>query len=394
MSGFSFGGESLYGVEDLDNVKKATQFVAKSGAGEFTTIDISKILAGKSVSASLVISDLTEGVYGSANSPDLDIMFELLYLNLTKPKIDKIIADNSKRLLKYRAEQSDRNPKTKFQKEFKLHYTKNHPRVFFDTAKSVDRLNSKKMLKIFRDRFSDMNNFTIVIVGDIEPKKVESAISKYLATLPTKKRVENFRDIKIEHLKGKQKFVRDYNNENITQIGIFFKSELAYSKQREIALKAMTSILKIRLRELIREEKSGVYGIGVNSIISRLLKNRSNVHISFSCDPKRGDELTTEIYNAIDRLKRDGVTNKELDVYRKKFSVAYETAIKENSYWLSKIITAYQTNSSVEDEIFKLPALVKSLSKEDIKKIANEIFGNDMIEARLNPKKILVDESS
>jgi len=385
LQAFSFGGDSLYDVAHLDSAKKSTSFVSESGAGNFSLIDLSKILAEKRASASMSISKLTENIYGSANKKDIETMFELLYLKLTQPTIDKTIEANKKKLLKYRAEQADKNPKTKFSKELLLHYNKNNPRLFFDTNESIEKLSKDEMLEIYRDRFSDMNNFTFVIVGDTTVEKVETMIEKYFGNLPTQDRNETFIDREIEHLKGKQKFIRNYNNENISHIAVAFKSKTSYSKKRKLALDAMVSILKVRLRELIREEKSGVYGIRVSASIGRLEKKRAEAQISFSCDPKRKDELLTEVYKAVEVIKKEFVSDEELNIYRKKFSTSYETSIKENYYWLRKIIESYTHNTPLED-IYETPKLVEKISKEDIKEIANAIFAEDVLQAELNPK--------
>ncbi len=385
LRAFSFGGDSLYEVKDLDSATKATSFVSKSGAGDFSLIDMAKILAGKQVSASATISELIESLYASANVEDIDTMFELMYLKLTKPKIDKIIAKNRKKQLKDIAEKEDKNPKTKFNKEFFLHFYKNDPRIIYDTNESIDRLSSDKMLSIFKDRFSDMNNFKFVIIGDVKVDKIEKLIAKYLGNLPTKDREESFIDREEDYLKGNQKFIKFYNNENISNVAILYKSELPYSKKRELAIEAMSSILKVRLRELIREEKSGVYGIGVTASISRLKKNKSEVKIRFSCDPKRRAELITDIYEEIDRFKKDLVEDKELAVYKKKFHKSYETAIKENFYWMTYMIDSYMYNTTL-DEMLDKPKMVDSLTVEDIREIANELFVENRLQAELNPK--------
>ena len=387
LQAFSFGGYSLYEVDTLDNAQKASGFVAQSGAGAFSIIEIGKILADKQISTSTSISRLTENIYASSNSKDIESMFELLYLKLTKPKVDEVVATNRKEQLKYNVEQSIRNPREKFHKEYRIAFYKNNPRVFFDTVEGVDKLNNRKMLEIYKDRFSDMNNFTFVMVGDIEPDRVELLISKYLGNLPTQKREETFNDRERDYLKGKQTFTRAYNNKNITQVGITFHNKLKYSKKRAFMLEAIDSILGIRLRELIREEKSAVYGIGVNSYLNRLGKNRLASSIHFSCEPKRADELVLAILNEIEKLKKEGVTQKELDTYKKKFEVRHETDLKENRYWLSKMVDSYQHKTSLDYEIFELENVLEKVSIEDIKALSNRLFGKDRIIATLKPKK-------
>jgi zinc protease len=387
LKAFSFGGYSLCEVDALDNAQKASGFIAQSGAGDFSVIEVGKILADKQISTSVSISKLTENIFASANSKDIESMFELLYLKLTEPKIDEVVASNRKKQLKYNVEQSTRDPRQNFRKEYTTTFYKNNPRILFDTVEGIEKLNNSKMLEMYKDRFSDMNNFTFVMVGDIEPARVELLISKYLGNLPTKKRDESFNDREQDYLKGEQTFTRAYNNKNITQVGITFHSKINYSKKRAFMLEAMDSILGIRLRELIREEKSAVYGIGVGSRMNRLGRIHSRSSIHFSCEPKRADELVLEILNAVEKLKKEGVTKKELDTYKKKFEVRHETDLRENRYWLSKMLDTYQHNTSLDYEIFELENVLEKVSIEDVKVLANRFFGEDRVVATLKPKK-------
>ncbi len=386
LKAFSFGGYSLYGIEDLDNAKKASSFVDLSGIGEFSNIDLSKILAGKDIAVMTNIDKLTENIYGFANSKDIESMFKVLYLKLTEPVIDKRVEKNRKKILRGKAKEAVRNPINKFSQELSKWYQKNNPRIFFDTPKSIDKLNSSAMLEIYKDRFSDLNNFDFAIIGDIKVEKIKELISKYLGSLPTLKRDEYFVDREIDYYRWRQDFKKEYNSENISNILILYKTHIPYSKKDEISLKALISILNVRLRELIREEKSGVYSININADIAKLEKNKSNAIIRFSCNPKRKDELISYVYQTIDKIKKELVTNKELTVYKKKFKVSYQTNMKEDGYWLNKMIDSLKFNTPLE-EIYQLPLLVDNISKKDIKDIANKIFNKDILEAQLNPKR-------
>ncbi len=387
IKGFSFGGYSIYNsINDLNNAQKASSFVNKSGAGKFTNIDLRKILAGKSVSISTNISELTENINGSANIQDIQSMFELMYLKLTKPKIDKRVEKNIKKVLKSNAKKILRNPLSKFTQELSKWYQNNNPRVFFDTPKNIDKLDRNSMLKIFKDRFSDFNNFDFAIIGDINKTQIEPLINKYLANLPTKNRQENFIDRKMNYKKGKQYFNRNYNNKNISNIFLLYRAKIPFTQKKDISLHALISILKVRLRELIREEKSGVYGISVNGNIPLLRKNRdSSLTIYFTCDPKRKDELIKYIYNTIKEIKEKPVTQKELNTYKKKFKVTHEINMRENSYWLSKMINNYKFDIPLLN-IYKLPKMIDNITPKDIKEIANDIFRENILQAELNPK--------
>jgi len=386
LKGFSYGGYSTVETSMLDNAKKSSSWVGKSAPALFDSIVLNKMLSGKRVRASTYVSRLSEGVSGSASSEDIASMMELIYIKLTKPKIDPIVIANIKKAMKSRVKQSGRNPKYNFGKELAGYHYSNHPRIQYDTTQSIDELNSSMMLDIYRDRFSDMNNFHFAIVGDITTDTVESMISRYLANLPTSDRVESFVDRGYESLKGHRRFVRYLSSDDIANISMVYKSKLPYNTKTRLTLNAMKSILGVRLRESIREDKSGVYGINVSADIDRELNGKTTCSISFGSDPKRRTELISAVKQSIEKLKADGVTPDEIATYRQKFSVEYEKSIKSNAYWLSMMTDSYKYDTKIAD-IYKLPEISKSITSKDIVKIAHIVLGQNLLEAELLPIK-------
>jgi len=387
LEAFSFGGSSLYEVNELDNVKKSMGFINASGAGEFSALDLSKILADKEIGVHTAIHKLTEEISGGANSKDLKSMFELLYLKITQPKIDQTIAHNRKKELLEELKEVLNNPSVHFSRELRLFYNNNNPRIFFDTNESIAKLDSSKMLAIYKDRFSDMNNFTFVIVGDTTVEKLEPLIATYLGNLPTQERQESFKKREESQVKGQKVFLRNYNNENIAQTLMHYRTHLHYTNRENMKLAAMQEILSTRLRKEIREKMSAVYGIGVSFQFERTFKDEVHTKISFSCDPKRTDEVVEAVKKIVEKFKKNGVTQEELAVYRKKFDVSHETALKENSYWSYKIESAIKYDSTLEYEMHELPKIVHSITADEVQEIAKSVLGENCVIAKLQPKK-------
>ena len=69
----------------------AGQVVASGGLGQFSAIDLRKMLTGKVASARPLIGELEEGLTGSASRKDLETMFQLIYLRFTQPRADPAI---------------------------------------------------------------------------------------------------------------------------------------------------------------------------------------------------------------------------------------------------------------------------------------------------------------
>ncbi|CAA6816405.1 MAG: Probable zinc protease pqqL [uncultured Sulfurovum sp.] len=384
LRGFSFGGKSLYDANKLLSVSRATLFVDNAGAGNFSLLDLNKILLNKNILLSLDIEERTEEINAESNTADLESMFALLYLQLTQSKIDKNITRNIKNILKDKVQKLQNNPSEKFSQEVKEYYYKNNPRVQFETPESIESLNGNEMLTIFKDRFSDLNNFTFMIIGDISIEKIEKLSQKYLGNLPVSNRKEHFIKRNLDYRQGSVKFTKNYNHENISNISLQYKSKIIYSEKKEFILGALKEILNIRLRKLIREEKSGVYHINTNMFLD-MLENKSESIISFSCNPNRKEELLKIVYDAIQKIKTEPVSQEELTVYQKSFTTYHQTALKQNNYWLSTMEKFYK-NKIPFKRIYEQPKLIKKVTTEDILTLASEIFSEDYIQMELNPK--------
>jgi len=384
LSGFSFGGVSLYPPKDLLALDRTTLFISRSGVGDYSAIDLNKILANKSVNISTGIHQRSESINGSANNKDVETMFSLLYLQLTKPKVDIRISQNIKNILKAQAQEAMHSPKQKFNQELQEYFFKNNPRIQFETNETIEKLDEKRILELYKERFADLNNFKVIIIGDISLEEVEKLSQKYLGNLPSLAREETYVKRTLPFRKGEVSFSRDYNSENISQIGIQYKSTIPYSVKGSRITDALEKILTIRLRKLIREENSGVYSIGASAVLD-MLEDESEGMVQFACDPKRKEELLKMVFKEIEKIKTELVTTEELALYKKGFSTSYETALRRNGYWVSNIEQHYKHGTPLNN-IYTLPALIKSINAKDILDMANKIFAQDRILIELNPE--------
>jgi len=385
LSAFSYGGSSVYGLDRFRAAKIAETFVSRSGAGDYGASELSHILSGTSVKVNTKISRYFDKVSASCSLDDLEKMFQLLYLKIAKPRIDQNLMENIKRIMIAKLGKTKNIPGYRFNQELTAFYYQNHPRLAPDTAEEIRKLDAPSVLSTYRDRFSDMNNFTFVLVGDADIEEIKRLSAIYLGNLPVSPRMESYTDHHEDHLSGKQYFDRSYNNQNIASIKILYSTPLEYSTQNSLVLYALKEILKKRLRATIREEKSGVYGINVKTSMRIIPKNEIKLTVSFSCDPSRAEELVREVYRSIQSLEEKGIQENELIDFKQKYKVGHQSSIKRNSFWLSKILSFYKYHTSL-DEALHLQEKANSISTENVQEMAKKIFEKDRLETRLLPR--------
>ena len=146
------------------------------------------------------------------------------------------------------------------------------------------------------------------------------------------------------------------------------------------------SILDIRMREIIREEKGGSYGVGVWCEIYRIPTTRYSINIDFGCDPKRVDELTKAAFSIIDSAKTFGTSNETLEKVKEIQKRQHEVNVKTNSYW-NQTLNNYFKNSDDLAEISNYPKWVDELSMNDIKEYCNKYFKKDYVKITLLPQE-------
>jgi zinc protease len=160
-----------------------------------------------------------------------------------------------------------------------------------------------------------------------------------------------------------------------------------WSGENRFYLNAMAEVLSIKLRETLREEKGGVYGVGCRATPTHYPKQMYTLSIGFGCAPDRVDELVQEVYKKLDTMVMKApeaiYVNKVKEIAKRE----NETNLKENRYWLSSLSSAY-VNGEDPEGITKRDKLIESMTPEKVWDAAKKycVKGN-MVKVVLYPEK-------
>lgn len=88
MKGVSLGGTSLFPDNDKLEMSYLNSVIQAGGLGNFSKVDLTKMLAGKKVSVNAAVGANTEGITGSCSPKDFETMMQLTYLSFTAPRKD------------------------------------------------------------------------------------------------------------------------------------------------------------------------------------------------------------------------------------------------------------------------------------------------------------------
>jgi zinc protease len=337
FTSFSPGGYSLVPDSNLIPAKTATLILTESGIGNYDKVSLQKSLSDKVVSVSPYINEIHEGLSGRASPQDLEILFQLIYLYFTNPRVDSISYSAVKAKLEGIYQNREASPEAAFQDTINVTLTQYHPRYLPWSKESFSEMDLLKSLKIYQGRFRDASDFIFIFIGNINMDNIATLAEKYLAALPISNSLENWKDVTYRYPKGIIEKSLNRGIEQKSRTSIIFSGSFQYNLTNRLLANAMLEILQIKLRERIREELGGTYSIGVSRSFTRLPQERFRIKISFGSDPARTDSLKSEIFSQIDSLRIYPVDSNYLDKVKTIIKRGHETNLKENSYWLNAL---------------------------------------------------------
>jgi zinc protease len=384
---FSPGGNSIVSDDEYIPAVTASNLILQSGVGNFNYIELQKMLAGKVVDVSTYIGELSEGLSGSSTPKDIETMFQLIYLYFTQPCIDSSSYMAYLERLRSYLKNRDLNPDAAFQDTLEVTLTQYNPRTKPWTMETLDKMDLNESLEIFKERFADASDFTFFFVGSFSIDSIKPFILAYVGGLPSTKRIESWKDLNIDPPSGVIEKSVYKGLEPKSRVNLTFAGSFDWNLDTRYKLTAMTDVLRIKLREVLREDKGGTYGVSVSANSQRIPDEEFKISISFGCSPDRVDELVSTAFNQIDSLKSHPVTDIYLTKVKEIQKREWEINLKENGFWLRTLHYYYLYGISL-DEIGKYPERIEELSAGDIRESAKKYFDeNNYVKIELFPEK-------
>jgi zinc protease len=376
FTAYSPGGHSLAADSIFIAAVTAAAVIGEGGVGEFDRIELQKKLAGKVVRVTPFIGELQEGLSGSASPRDLETLFQLIYLYCTEPRKDSTAFVAYRQRMEGLLANRSASPEAAFQDTVRVTLTQHHYRARPWTPELLEEMDLERSYAFYRDRFADIGDFTFLFVGNFDLEQMKPLVQTYLGGLPTRNRVESWRDVDIDPPRGiVVKTVRK-GQEPKSRTQIVFTGPFEWSPQNRYELESMVQAFRIKLREVLREDLGGTYGVGVWAAPVHYPEARYRVTISFGCAPERVEELTRVVFQQIDSLKTVGLSEKYLTKVKETQRREWETNLKENRYWLRSL--GFKTFHGEDPaDILNYNRRIEQLSLAAIQRAAQRYFNTD-----------------
>lgn len=342
FTSYAPGGISLAGEAEYKSASLATAMVGVGGMGGLNPVDLSKMLSGKIAQASPSVGEYSHGVSGSATPKDLETALQLNFLVHTAPNMTPDVLELLKRRLAGALQNRDQNPRAVFGERVGQINSSNHYSANELTAADVPTLNLETMRRFYNARFSNAADFTYFFVGAFSVDDITPLIEKWIGALPsTGKKSSAARDMGVR-FPGKliAEEVRK-GKEPASQTVLSFFADPGFDELEMHRARAAAGVLNIRLREILREEMGGTYGVGVGFSNTPPIKGYGTMTVQFGSAPENIDKMVAATLKEIERLKAEGPSEDDVNKVKELERRDLETNAKQNSYWLGSLQTVH-----------------------------------------------------
>ncbi|MEO9020967.1 MAG: insulinase family protein [Ginsengibacter sp.] len=388
FSGVKYGGSNLFRVADKSNITFLMSVIGTMGYGQFTPTQLSDYLAGKQVSVSTSMSDITDEVKGQSSVKDIKTMLEVAYLVLTSPRKDTALLRGWYNKVEARLPLLKADPQNAFKDSLTKVIYDNNPLapIVIPSQQDIENINADRIIQIYKEQFANASGFHFFFTGNVDADSLKPLIEKYIASLPVEETKPVYKDNGIRMVKGDKTFKFYKGSDQKSLILDIYHGQIEYSSSMALRANMLAQIMTIELLKTMREEKQWIYSGSVSASVTKLPYAHYSIEAQIPCGPENVDHILTELNKEIKGYKDTGVSEADLEKVKKAMIEQYNEQIKNNGVWMDELKSIYLFDNKKEN-FLKYVERVKSITKEDIRNTARQLLSKDHFAAITYPKK-------
>lgn len=392
IAGAGPGGlsQNYRGASDAPSFKAISNVMSQSGYGAFSSNELKKFLTGKEVKVSTFINKTEEGFQASSTKNDLAIAFQLLYLKLTSPQKDEASFATYLKNTRNHIENQGSDPKFEFADSIFAHVFRHHPlgaeRL---SLTEIDQVDYDRIMEVYKDRFSDMSDINMFVVGDFNEDTLRTLVCRYVASLPAGGRMEHPKDIGygLYDRMVDVRWTRHMENPQ-DKLYFFWTTEFDYNLRNNLVAKITGQLFTNLLRQQLREDRGWTYHVDTHCAVVADLNGDAPAVIfmplNVTLEKGTAEQARAIITEDIRSKADDGFTQEELDKVKKYLRKVHQEDIRENGYWMT-VLRIYDKHGQNHASTYE--QTLDGITTEDIRQfIATHLANARVLNLTMTPQ--------
>ena len=336
VKAFANGGLSLYGKNDIQNLRGIALQLGVTGMGGFTNNQLEKMLAGKKADVDFSISTTEQTLGGTSTPKDLETLMQLIYLQFTAATPDQPSHDQMVGMYKQLFLNSNLNPQIVFADSLQATTSCHNPLSKLPDAQMFDGMDYQRMVKIVQERLANARDYTFVFVGNFDEALLKEYVEQYIASLPTKKELAKSKDIRSlwnGHIENR--FKQEMQDGQTMIAEMWRTNNIDYTLQNRTLLQVVEDILSNIYLKTIREEYSASYTVQATADV-----DTDGPGCVFTvggvcpCDPDKAELAERLLKEGMQQVAQN-IDPDMLAKVKEALLKRADTNLRENAYWMN-----------------------------------------------------------
>lgn len=385
------GLSQAYNPAEAPSYLLINDVLATSAFGGHSSSDLRKLLVGKKADVKMAVEEMEDQMAVVTTPADLETAMQVIHLKATGIEKDTTafatLIDNQRMKLSSHGS----NPTFEMGDSIHAYVYNHHPLGMKIKLDDLDKVDNDLIVKIARDRFANMSDFSFFISGNFNEDSLRNFTEKYIASLPGNGTVEKRKDIGYRYAQGKTHRIFERDMETPASITYsLYSGTSPYNISNLVKAHALGQILGNKLREDIREEKGWTYGvkthIGLNPGMNGDDAPQFLMPVYIRVEPGKEEECMAIVEETVKNLMQPGfITEEEVDKIKAYSLKNIDERDNDNAYWNS-ILKAYDKFG--EDMHTDYVKEVEALSPASLTDYARSLFTSpNLCQLIMRPKK-------
>lgn len=380
------GGNNL---EKIPGISLITGQTMLKGTHKYKSEELSKLMEENGIRLNVIPYGDSFGMDLKFTKNDTDLALDIFKEVAKYASLDAIDFERSKNDRMHSIKNMQNNPDTLAFDEYKTLMWGNTP--YGDTGKTLEKtipsIKKEDIEKYYSNLFPAQNT-VITINGNVDEKKFINYFSELIKNDESPK--INLADYKNKYKTlTSNKITKTYKDSQAAWIILGWPTDGKINTKDYATLQVINSLLgsgmSSRMFTHLRDEQSLAYQVG-SSFTSHL--NRGAFTLYIATNPETIKEAKNGMFNEIEKLKTEFVTEKELTEAKDKILGNF-VLYQETNMDKAHIINHCEIINKGYTFIDEYPQIINSVTLQDIIKTANKYFSKPYILTVLGPEKYI-----
>ncbi|MEM9293037.1 MAG: insulinase family protein [Acidobacteriota bacterium] len=343
-----------------------------SGAGDLSEAELERLFDDRDFMLHSNLDRFTEGFWGRAYPGELETLFQVLYLRATEPRLNVEAFQQHAQRRRTRESTQTADPSLALTNEIIERSHQDHPFYRVLLREDYEGIDPQSALAFYRERFSDLSDLRVILVGNVNPDALRPLVTTYLASLPGSGRIDEPRSVPYPARSGKR-FMMRQGVERFAKASINYRNPLPWDDLAHVHFDSLREVFSLRLNRQLREERGGTYQIRISSRPQDSLPSTYSLSINFESSPASVEGLVDDVFAVAEQLRNEGPSTEELTYARQQVLSKREGLLESSFFWTNALANHYRQGVDPR-QILTYPERAAALTPGDLQRAAYHLL--------------------